>query len=82
MKMALLIACAAVSLSGCATVLTPARCASIDTAAATVEEIAAVLIGAGIEPARAAKLAEAVKVGQMALAVACAQSNPPPVAAP
>jgi hypothetical protein len=64
-------------LAGCATVLTPQRCASIDAAAATVEQIAAVLVAEGIEPVRAQKLADAVKAGQIAMAAACAAVNPP-----
>lgn len=64
------------SLGGCQTILTPQRCAGIDAAASTVEQIAAVLVSEGIEPARAAKLAEAVKVGQIALQTACASVNP------
>lgn len=76
-----ILAIALLSLSGCAT-LTPQRCAQIDAAAATVQEIAAVLIAQGIEPIRAGKLADAVKAGQIVLAAACAQANPPPVAVP
>ncbi len=76
----LILPIAALSLASCATVLTPQRCAQIDTAAATVEQIAAILQAEGIEPAKAAKLAAAVKAFQMTMAVACAQANPPPVA--
>lgn len=63
-------------LPSCAT-LTPVRCAQFDAAAATVQEVAALLVAQGIEPVRAQKLADAVKAGQMLLAAACAQANPP-----
>jgi hypothetical protein len=65
----------ALLLASCAT-LTPERCARIDAAASTAQEIAAVLIAQGIEPVKAQKLADAVKAGQIVLAAACAQANP------
>jgi uncharacterized lipoprotein len=72
----------ALLLSACATVLTPERCASIDAAASTIEQIAASLEAAGVEPVRAHKLAVAVKTFQMTMQAACAQSNPPAGPAP
>jgi hypothetical protein len=74
-----LIVAAAVALSGCATGLTPQTCARAAAGLNTAAQIAQVLIDNGIEPAKAAKLAEAVATDRMLLAVACAQAVPPPV---
>lgn len=60
-------------MAGCATpLLTPERCETLLQAADTVQAIAAVLIERGIEPERAANIANAVAQGQIALSVACA----------
>jgi hypothetical protein len=75
MTRAFRLAISLLALPGCAT-LTPQRCASIDTAARTVEQIAAILIAKGVEPVKAAKLADAVKAGQIAMQVACQSANP------
>lgn len=64
----------ALLLSGCTT-LTPRRCADIDVAASTVQEITAILMAQGIEVERARKLATAVKLGNEAIQRACAQAN-------
>jgi hypothetical protein len=50
---------AALSLSGCATLLTPARCEQAAAGLNTAAQIAQVLIARGVEPAKAAKLAAA-----------------------
>lgn len=71
------LAISALSLSGCATVLTPQRCEQAAAGLTTAGQIAAVLVNQGIEAAKAQKLAEAVATGQMLLAVACAEANPP-----
>ena len=68
----------ALLLSGCATILTPQRCAQAAAGLSTAAQIAQVLIDRGIEPAKAAKLADAVVTGQMLLAAACAQAEPAP----
>ena len=75
---ATLATCAALAslLPGCATVLTPQRCEQAAAGLATAAQIAQVLVDRGIEPARAAKLADAVVTGQMLLAAACAQEEP------
>ena len=62
---------APLALSSCAT-LTPDRCADALRAAQTIEQIAAVLIANGIAVEQAAKVAEAVALGQVAVGVACA----------
>lgn len=73
------LAIAILALPGCAlnSTLTPARCAQVDAAAATVEQLASVLIAEGVEAAKAQKLANAVKAGLMLWDAACAQANAP-----
>ena len=62
-------------LSGCATIFTPRRCEQAAAGLATAAQIAQVLIDYGIEPAKAAKLADAVATGRMLVAAACAQAG-------
>lgn len=47
-------------------------CMTAISAAATVEQVAQFFVAAGIDPARAAKVAAAVHTFQMPLGVACA----------
>lgn len=61
-------------LSGCATVLTPQRCEQAAAGLHSAAAVAQVLIDRGIEPGKAAKLADAIVTGQMLLAAACAQA--------
>ncbi len=75
MKKIILAGAVCLALSSCATVLTPQRCEVAIRAASTVQEIAAVLISQGIEPERARLVAEAVAIGQLALAAACAKAR-------
>jgi uncharacterized protein YceK len=63
-------------LSGCATIFTPRRCEQAAAGLATTAQIAQVLIDYGVEPAKAAKLADAVATGRMLIAAACAQARP------
>lgn len=70
-----LIILAALSLSACTT-LSAQDCARLNTAAATAEQIAAALVARGETPARAAKIAAAVKAGEMAIGIACARTAP------
>lgn len=65
----------ALSLASCTT-LSAEQCARLNTAAATAEQIAAALVARGENPARAAKIAAAVKAGEMVLAAACVQARP------
>lgn len=65
------------ALSGCATVLTPGRCETALSAAATTHDILAFLIARGVQPEIAAKIAQALSLGQITLGVACAAVNPP-----
>jgi outer membrane murein-binding lipoprotein Lpp len=62
-------------LSGCATILTPERCAGFDAAAASVQDIAAYLIEQGVEPVKAAKIAGDAKAAQEAVRAACERAN-------
>lgn len=78
-RISLILAASSLMLASCASFLTPERCASINIAASTAEQIAAVLQAEGVQPAAAAKLAVAVKTFQMSMAVACEQANPPAV---
>lgn len=70
------IALAFTALHGCATIATPHRCEQAAAGLNTVSQIAAVLVNAGIETAKAQKLAQLVVTGQMLVSVACAQSPP------
>ena len=63
-------------LSGCATIFTPRRCEQAAAGLGGAAQIAQVLIDHGIEPAKAAKLADAVVTGRVLLAPACAQAGP------
>jgi hypothetical protein len=74
----ILASAAALSLAGCATALTPQRCEDALRGLNTAQQIAAVLITNGIEPARAAELSVNLAVAQQALAVACKAANPAP----
>ncbi len=77
MKHPLFAAMLAVStLSGCATVLTPDRCETALTGLGTAQDIVAVLIARGVQPEIAAKIAQALAVGQITLGTACASVNP------
>lgn len=78
MKKIIISAMIALSLSGCAGVLTNDRCEAALRAASTIQEIAAILIRNGVEPNTAAKIAQAVSIGQIAIASACAAVNPDP----
>lgn len=69
----LILATAALSLSGCATIATPQRCEQAAAGLSTAAQIAQVLIDRGVEADRAHKLADAVITGQMLVAVACGQ---------
>ena len=62
-------------LSGCATIFTPRRCEQAAAGLGTAAQIAQVLIDYGIEPAKAAKLADAVATERMLVAAACAQAG-------
>lgn len=73
MKPAILLA---LSLASCTT-LSATDCARLNTAAATAEQIAAVLVARGENPARAAKIAAAVKAGEMLISAACARAGHP-----
>lgn len=66
---------AALTLTGCATVLTPQRCEQALAAAQTAQEIIAMLQARGVAPETAAKIAAALSLGQITLATACAASN-------
>lgn len=66
---------ATVPLSGCATVFTPARCDLALHAGQTAQDIIAVLVARGVEPVLAAKIGEALVVGQITVATACAASG-------
>jgi len=70
---------AATLLSGCATTLTPARCERALTGLETAAQIVAVLQARGVAVEAATKAAEAISLGQITLAAACASL---PVAAP
>lgn len=63
-------------LASCATTFSPQRCEQAAAGLNTVAQIAAVLVNAGIEQARAEKLAQLVATGQLLLAAACAQAGP------
>lgn len=52
-------------------------CSTALNAAATIEQLAQIFVNAGIEPARAAKVAAAVRTFQMPATVACALIPPP-----
>ncbi len=67
----------AMALTGCATVLTPARCEAGLQAAETVQKIAAILEAAGYAPKLAAQVAQAVALGTVPFATACQVANPP-----
>ena len=75
MKIIASLAALTLLLSGCATIFTPPRCEQAAAGLATAAQIAQVLIDYGIEPGKAAKLAEAVATGRMLLAAACAQAG-------
>ncbi len=66
----------AMALTGCAT-LSPTRCEQVLNGLSTASEIVAVLQARGIEPEIAAKIAQAIMLGQISLSAACAASNPP-----
>jgi hypothetical protein len=62
-------------LVGCTTIVTARRCEQAAAGLAGAAQIAQVLVDYGIEPARAAKLADAVATGRMLVAAACAQAG-------
>lgn len=83
MKHALIAATLALStLSGCASILTANNCQRALTGLTAASDIAQVLIRFGYAPEAAAKAAEAIASVQLAVATACAQAAPPPVAVP
>lgn len=63
-------------LASCATTFTTQRCEQAAAGLNAASQIAAVLVNAGIETAKAEKLAQLVATGQLLLSVACAQANP------
>ena len=71
----LFIPLAAMSLSSCATVLTPSRCETAMAGLTTVEQIAAVLVNNGVEADKASQIASAILIGKVALATACATAR-------
>ena len=71
--MRFLLPLALLSLTSCATVVTPQRCEQAARLATTAEQIAAVLVNNGYAQDRAAQIAQAIMVGQVAIAAACAQ---------
>ena len=71
---------AATLLSACSTVLTDRNCERGLTGLQTAQEIVAVLLARGVAPEAAAKIANALVIGQVTLAAACAAV--PPVATP
>lgn len=71
---------AASTLSGCATLTSPANCQRALSGLETASEIVAVLQARGVAPAVAAKIARALVIGQVSLAAACAVIPPAPVA--
>lgn len=81
-KIGLILAALALTPS-CASVFNPHTCTALLQGAQTLEQIAAVLIANGIEPTKAAAIAQAISIGKISLAAACAASNPtPPVNPP
>jgi hypothetical protein len=77
MKAILAFCLATVPLAGCATILTPQRCEAVLSGAQTAQDIIAVLIARGVQPDIAAKVGNALALGQITLATACAAANPP-----
>jgi len=75
MKITASFAALSLLLGGCTTIFTPRRCEQAAAGLAGAAQIAQVLIDHGIEPAKAAKLADAVATGRMLLAAACAQAG-------
>lgn len=73
---------AAGTLSGCATVLSPANCERALSGLETAQEIIAVLQARGVAPEIATKIANALTLGSITLAAACASVPPAPVAVP
>ena len=73
---------AAVLLCGCSALLSPTNCERTLSGLQTASEIVAVLQARGVAPEIAAKIAQALAVGQVTLAAACASIPPAPVATP
>jgi hypothetical protein len=67
----LLAAALPLALCACATLFTPDRCETALAAADTAEALALLLVERGIEPERAARIAEGVFLGRVALSAAC-----------
>ena len=65
----------ALSLTGCATILTPQRCEQALAGLREAAQITQVLIDRGVAPAKAQKLADALAAGQIALEAACAEAE-------
>lgn len=59
-------------LSGCATILTPARCERALSGLQTAADIAAALIRNGVAPVTAQKVADAISLSQLGVGAACA----------
>ena len=66
----------ALSLAGCATILTPQRCAQALAGLHEAAQITQALIDRGVAPAKAQKLADALAAGQIALEAVCAEVDP------
>lgn len=71
-----LAAAGAMLLAGCAHgLLSPDRCERALRAADTADRLLAILIDQGVEPERAAKLRDGLRLGLVSLAAACAAAD-------
>ena len=65
----------ALPLAGCATILTPQRCAQALAGLHEAAQITQALIDRSVAPAKAQKLADALAAGQIALEAVCAEAG-------